>query len=112
MPEAPRNAGSKRTRARGPSGALVMRRALDGAEHSGSIERVMAGRHAARYGFRRDQQAIKGGPRSALGARRYRARPRDAWPCGDLSRHTVQINTDDPTHLTKTLLRDVGHRSA
>jgi hypothetical protein len=40
------NAGSKpleRTLVR----ALVMRRALDGAEHSGSIEPVMAGRHAA-----------------------------------------------------------------
>jgi hypothetical protein len=47
MPEAPRNAGSKRTRARTSYGALVMRRALDGGEHSRSIERVMAGRQPA-----------------------------------------------------------------
>jgi hypothetical protein len=42
-PKAPRNAGSKPSSAH-LYAALVTRRALDGAEHSGSIESVMAGR--------------------------------------------------------------------
>ena len=48
MPEGPAERGVEaNASAHAPCRALVTRRALDGAEHSGSIEPVMAGRNAA-----------------------------------------------------------------
>src|ERR1700681_3282903 len=50
MPEGPAERGVEATRARARAGARHAE-SIDGAEHSGSIEPVMAGRHAAAYGF-------------------------------------------------------------
>jgi hypothetical protein len=55
MPEGPAARGVEANASAGPCGALVVRRAFDGAEHSGNIEPVMAGPHTARHGFRRDR---------------------------------------------------------
>ena len=46
MPEGPAERGVKATRARARAGARHAE-SMDGAEHSGSIEPVMAGRQAA-----------------------------------------------------------------
>ena len=50
MPEGPAERGVEALRARGRAGARHAE-SIDGAELSGSIEPVMAGRHAAAYGF-------------------------------------------------------------
>ena len=47
MSEGPAERGVEANASAYSCGALVTRGAFDGAEHSGSIERVMAGRHAA-----------------------------------------------------------------
>jgi hypothetical protein len=52
MPEGPAARGGEANTSARPCGALVTRRAFDGAEHSGSIERVMAGWHAGALGAR------------------------------------------------------------
>jgi hypothetical protein len=46
MPEGPAERGVEANRARARAGARHAE-SMDGGEHSGSIERVMAGRHAA-----------------------------------------------------------------
>jgi hypothetical protein len=60
MPEGPAARGVEANASAGPCGALVVRRAFDGAEHSGNIEPVMAGPHTARHGFRRDRPSNHG----------------------------------------------------
>ena len=54
MPEGPAERGVEALRARARASARDAK-SIDGAELSGSIEPVMAGRHAATYGFRHDQ---------------------------------------------------------
>jgi hypothetical protein len=50
MPEGPAERGVEATQARARAGACHAE-SIDGAEHSGSIEPVMAERHAAAYRF-------------------------------------------------------------
>jgi hypothetical protein len=84
MPEGPAERGVEATRAWARASARHAE-SMDGAEPSGSIERVMAGRHGA-----------------AILNRRL------AWRGGLPNRHDVQIDTDDPSHLAETLSRNVG----
>src|SRR5438046_7280403 len=88
MPEGPAERGVEATRARARAGARHAK-SIDGAEHSGSIERVMAGQHAAPPCSATDARTDEwSGAAAALRAaalvdqaRKHRKRaPGRAWP--------------------------------